>query len=55
MAVQALEMMPILALPAGGLTATALSQMIGQSAIRYYSDELNEAGVEAEPAAAPSS
>ena len=50
MVVQTLEMLPILALPAGGLTATALSQMIGQSAIRYYSGELEEAGEQAEPA-----
>lgn len=50
LAVQALEMLPVVALPAGGLTATAVSRLIGETAIQYYSGELEEAGEQAEPA-----
>lgn len=49
LAVQALEMTPMLALPAGGLSATAVSRMIGETAIRYYSGELEETQGQAEP------
>jgi uncharacterized protein (DUF697 family) len=32
-----LDVNPLLSLPAGGLTACAAAQMIGEEAIRYYS------------------
>lgn len=40
--VQALEVTPLLALPAGGLTSAAVARLIGESAIRHYSRELPE-------------
>ena len=40
--VQALEVNPLLALPAGGLTCATVAQLIGESAIRHYSRELPE-------------
>jgi hypothetical protein len=40
--VQALEINPLLALPAGGLTTAAVAKLIGESAIRHYSRELPE-------------
>jgi uncharacterized protein (DUF697 family) len=39
---QALEMNPLFALPAGGLTSASLAQLIGESAIRFYSQEVEE-------------
>jgi hypothetical protein len=36
---QAFEMSPLLALPAGGLTSASVAQLIGESAIRFYSQE----------------
>ena len=40
--VQALEVTPLLALPAGGLTSAAVARLVGESAIRHYSRELPE-------------
>ena len=40
--VRALEVTPLLALPAGGLTSAAVARLIGESAIRHYSRELPE-------------
>jgi hypothetical protein len=37
---QALELNPLVALPAGGLTAAGVARLIGESAIRYYSPEV---------------
>ena len=39
MLIHALELNPIYALPAGGLAATAVTRLIGESAIRLYSSE----------------
>lgn len=39
---QALEMNPLLALPAGGLTSASAAQLLGESAIRFYSQEVAE-------------
>jgi len=36
---QAFEMSPLLALPTGGLTSASVAQLIGESAIRFYSQE----------------
>jgi uncharacterized protein (DUF697 family) len=40
--VQALEVTPLLALPAGGLTSAAVARLVGENAIRHYSRELPE-------------
>ena len=42
---QAFEMSPLLALPAGGLTSASVAQLIGESAIRFYSQEGLETAV----------
>lgn len=39
---QALEVNPLFALPAGGLSCAGAAQLIGESAIRHYSQELVE-------------
>jgi hypothetical protein len=44
---QAFEMSPLLALPAGGLTSASVAQLIGESAIRFYSQEGLETAVPA--------
>jgi len=44
---QAFEMTPLLALPAGGLTSASVAQLIGESAIRFYSQEGLETAVPA--------
>jgi hypothetical protein len=44
---QAFEMSPLLALPAGGLTSASVAQLIGESAIRFYSQEVLEPPVPA--------
>ena len=41
--VQALQLNPLWALPVGGLTAASVAQMIGESAIRFYSGEATDA------------
>jgi hypothetical protein len=38
---QAFEVNPLLALPAGGLSSAGVAQLIGESAIRFYSREAN--------------
>ncbi len=40
---QILKVNPLFALPAGGLTCAGAAQLIGESAIRHYSQELLEA------------
>jgi hypothetical protein len=40
--VQALEMNPLLALPVGGLTSASVVRLIGESAIRFYNEEVAE-------------
>jgi len=40
--VQALEVNPLWALPAGGLTSATVAKLIGESAIRHYSREFPE-------------
>jgi hypothetical protein len=37
---QALELNPLVALPAGGLTAAGVARLIGESAIRFYGREV---------------
>jgi hypothetical protein len=40
--VQALEVNPLWALPAGGLASATVAQLIGESAIRFYGEEVAE-------------
>ncbi len=44
---QAFELNPLFALPAGGLASASVAQLIGESAIRFYGQEVAEAVVPA--------
>jgi hypothetical protein len=50
---QALEISPIYAIPASGLSAVTVAQLIGNAAIQYYSGAAIEAGPAPSPAPAP--
>lgn len=55
LALQALQMTPIVAFPAGVIATVGVSRLIGETAIRYYSGMLEEAGGQPELVVLPSS
>jgi hypothetical protein len=51
-ALQALEINPFYAIPASGLSAVTVAQLIGHAAIRYYGGPATEAAATPSPAPA---